>query len=483
MVAKIREHERKATKILENTRVSRMEKINSLNEQVKSFIKQLDQAVQFAKNLVERSSSSDVMKSKKSLEQRFGDLDKATVPSLPVSSFVKFFSTNELDNVNLGSVITNETDVRLSSMEALTENLQAGLEAELLICPRRESEELTSKCQRELDGKVLIEPAEHVASLRTFRKENDDIHVKFVPKIPGTYNMTVEINGDKVVTSPFRVQVKERRIDVVGELVLKKEIPDSPNWIAVNSKGTIALSDGEKDCILMFDKDGNLVRKFGCYGEGPEQLCFPTGLRFVNDDELLVVDDRNGRIQQFNVQTGNFLKSFRKRGTGDGEFTGPEGIFINDEGHVIVTDCSDKRIQVLDKDGKFMYKIGDNGPGKLNLPSGCIHHKNKFIVTDFGDNCLKVFDKSGKFLYRIGEKGEADGQFLSPWGLCVEKYGDHQNLLVCDRNNGRIQQFTMEGRFIGKTIVKLGGPKAIATTPDGRILVCDYEDKKMYILK
>ena len=233
----------------------------------------------------------------------------------------------------------------------------------------------------------------------------------------------------------------------------------------------------------MFDEDGNFVRKFGCYGEGPEQLCFPNGLTFVNGDELLVVDDRNGRIQQFNVQTGNFLKSFGKRGTGDGEFTGPEGIFINDEGHVIVTDNSNKRIQVLDKDGKFMYKFGDNGPGKLNLPSGCIYHKNKFIVTDFGDNCLKVFDKSGKFLYRIGEKGEVNGQFLSPWGLCVKKYGDHQNLLVCDRNNGRIQQFTMEGRFIGKTIVKLRDPKAIATTPDGRILVCDYEDKKIHILK
>ena len=117
MITKILEHKREATKILENTRVSRMEKINSLNEQVKSLIKQLDQAVQFAKDLVERSSSSEVMKSKKSLEQRFGDLDKATVPLLPVSSFVKFFSTNALDNLNVGSVITNETDVQLSSME------------------------------------------------------------------------------------------------------------------------------------------------------------------------------------------------------------------------------------------------------------------------------------------------------------------------------------------------------------------------------
>ena len=96
---------------------------------------------------------------------------------------------------------------------------------------------------------------------------------------------------------------------------------------------------------------------------------------------------------------------------------------------------------------------------------------------------MKVFDKSGKFLYKIGEKGEADGQFLSPLGLCVEKYGDHQNLLVCDSSNGRIQQFTMEGRFIGKTVFRLGDPNAIATTPDGRILVCDYEDKNIYILK
>ena len=88
--------------------------------------------------------------------------------------------------------------------------------------------------------------------------------------------MTVKINGDKLVTSPFRVHVKERRIDVVGELVLKGEIPVSPNWIAVNSKGTIAVSDYKKHCILMFDKDGNFLRKFGFNGKGPGQLANPT---------------------------------------------------------------------------------------------------------------------------------------------------------------------------------------------------------------
>ena len=94
-----------------------------------------------------------------------------------------------------------------------------------------------------------------------------------------------------------------------------------------------------------------------------------------------------------------------------------------------------------------------------------------------------MFDSSGKFLYKIGEKGEADGQMSNPWGLCVEKYGNRQNLLVCDSSNGRIQQFTVEGRFTGKTVAKLQDPTALASTPDGHILVCDWKKDKIYVLK
>ena len=65
----------------------------------------------------------------------------------------------------------------------------------------------------------------------------------------------------------------------------------------------------------MFDRDGNFVRKFGSYGVEPGQLNDPAGVTFLNDDELLVIDDNNDRIQQFNVQTGNFVKSFGKEGT------------------------------------------------------------------------------------------------------------------------------------------------------------------------
>ena len=45
------------------------------------------------------------------------------------------------------------------------------------------------------------------------------------------------------------------------------------------------------------------------------------------------------------------------------------------------------------------------------------------------------------------------------------------NLLVCDCDNNRVQQFSLDGRFTGKTIPDLPRPAGIATVPDGRILV------------
>ena len=84
MVAKIRERERENITALEKTRLLRAEKFNSAKKQVQSLAKQLDQAVEFTNNLVQRSSSSDIMQSKKTLEQRFEDLDKTQIPVLPV---------------------------------------------------------------------------------------------------------------------------------------------------------------------------------------------------------------------------------------------------------------------------------------------------------------------------------------------------------------------------------------------------------------
>ena len=96
-------------------------------------------------------------------------------------------------------------------------------------------------------------------------------------------------------------------------------------------------------------------------------------MTFISDDEILVADKDNQRIQQFNVQTGNFVNSFGRWGTGYGEFKYPVSVRMNGRGHVIVVDFGNNRVQVLTKDGVHVMKFGDIRPVKLNGPVDCMH--------------------------------------------------------------------------------------------------------------
>ena len=473
MINKIREREREGIAAIENTRVSRNEKLNAAKAQVQSLVKQMNQAVEFASNLVQRSSSSDIMQSKKNLEKRFEDLNKITAPALPVGSFLKFVSTAEPENLTFGVTAISEPIV-----EGLTQDFQAGVETELVI-----SLKLINADQGTFHVEVLVEHDGQVGSMTTFKREDKNFLVKFTPKVPGTYSIKVTINGDSLHQSPFIVQVMERRLEIVGELDLQEEILQNPRDIAVNSKGLIAVTDRNGHCILTFDKEGNYLTKFGSKGKRAGQLENPAGVTYLNDDHILVADDENHRIQQFNVHTGNFMKAFGKQGAGARELVNPKSVCMDGEGRVAVVDWGNNRIQVFTVDGEPVFIFGDSGSEKLTSPTGCIFHQNMFIVCDGWNSCLKIFDRSGKFLRKIGEEGKGDGQLNWPWGLCVEKCGDHHNILVCDTDNNRIVQFSLEGSFSGKTVTKLRCPCGIVTTPDGRILVTDIGAKKVYLLK
>jgi len=272
--------------------------------------------------------------------------------------------------------------------------------------------------------------------------------------------------------------VYERRFDVVGELKLNiGERSSKPRGIAVNSKGLIAVADRQSHSIFILDKEGKHLRNVGSRGSNAGQLNYPADVTFLNDDKILVADELNHRIQQFNVHSGKFVKSFGKKGTRDGEFEYPIGVCMDNKGNVVVTEFVNNRIQVLTKDGVPVFKFGDKEP-TLGHPFGCVFHKNMFIVSDSRNHCLKVYDSSGRFLHKIGEEGEADGQFKKPWGLCVDK---HDNVLVCDYDNSRIQQFTIEGRFTGKHDVE--EPWGITLAPDGNILFSESSTNRVFIMK
>ena len=314
-------------------------------------------------------------------------------------------------------------------------------------------------------------------------KENGKFKVNFTPKVPGVYNIEVKINDDKLPTCPLTTQVKERELVVVGELNLKLFQGDklyAPAGIAVNTTGKIAITDFYGHCVYIFDKEGNCLRKIGSQGENAGQFNYPWGVTYLNDNDVLIADQGNNRIQQVNVQTGTVVKTFGKCGRAKGEFACPTNVCVDEQHRIVVTEFGNDRIQVITQEGETVTMFGDSGQEKLIRPRSCIPYKNMFLVADGGNNCIKVFDQSGTFLYKFGKEGNQNGKLLGPVAMLLDS---SSNLLVCDCGNNRVQQFSLDGRFTGKTVTSLPRPVEMATAPDGSILVSSGETKKVYILK
>ena len=482
MIAEIREREREAIVSLETTRVTRLERMNSAMQEAQSLVKQMKQAVEFANNLAQRSSSSDIMRNKETLKERFEELRTVEAPKQNETTFVKFTAAT-VEGLTLGDITTEAANTIHSTLDGLDQTLQAGVEAVFTLCPKTSDGELSNQADLIDQVEVLIEPAKDVTNVMVSGKEDGNLQLKFTPKVPGAYSIEVKINGDKLPTCPLTMQVKERELFVVGELDLKffqGDMPEAFRGIAVNMEGKVVVTDYNEHCAYAFEKEGNCLRKIGNQGSNSGQFFHPAGVSFFNDNEILIADQWNNRIQHINFQTGTVVKSFGKRGAGKGEFLDPIDVCLDDEGRIVVTEIGNQRINVLSKKGETISIFGDSGPEKLNRPTSCIPYKNMFLVSDVGNSCIKVFDQSGTFLYKFGTEGKQDGQFNSPYGMLADK---RSNLLVCDKNNDRVQQFMLDGRFTGKTLTRLPCPVGIATAPDGRILVASRTANKVYILK
>ena len=314
-------------------------------------------------------------------------------------------------------------------------------------------------------------------------KGEGNLRLKFTPEVPGAYDVEVKINGENLPTSPFTIPVEEHQLVVVGELDLKFNQGQGfkgPIGIAINKQGDIAVADYDGHCVFVFNKEGKCLKQFGEKGKHPGQFTNPVDVTFLNDKEILIADQFNNRIQHINIQTEVVVKTFGKKGEGKGDFETPLSVCVDDTERIVVTEYDNNRVQVMSKEGEALFTIGDSGPEKLSTPYSCIPYKNIFLVTERDNHVIKAFDASNTFLYKFGEKGNQDGQFNSPRGMCLD---GSKNLLVCDPDNNRVQRFSLEGHFRGKTTDPLQSPLHIVTAPDGRILVTSFKAKKIYILK
>lgn len=98
------------------------------------------------------------------------------------------------------------------------------------------------------------------------------------------------------------------------------------------------------------------------------------------------------------------------------------------------------------------------------------------LVSDGYDNARVVrFSRNGQVVAEWGARGIATGQFQTPHGIAV---GPDGRIFVADRENGRIQVFDANHRFVAEWKGELiGRPWAVATDDKGNVFAVDGGDQ------
>ena len=148
------------------------------------------------------------------------------------------------------------------------------------------------------------------------------------------------------------------------------------------------------------------------------------------------------------------VSSTGSSGSGNGEFYNAYGITIGPDGNLYVAERSNHRVQVLDKNGTFIKKFGEQGtaPGQLNYPRDLIFLPDgKLIVGD--TSYLNYFDSNGTFITRTNSSSAKQYVSLAPDGtiFCRQYLRDAEGGTITYFNSVNYEArtaFTPEGDLI-----------------------------------
>jgi hypothetical protein len=96
-----------------------------------------------------------------------------------------------------------------------------------------------------------------------------------------------------------------------------------------------------------------------------------------------------------------------------------------------------------------------------------------FVADGYGKSWVHVFDRERRYVKSFGGPGSEPGQMQTPHGLWLDARGEEPLLLVCDRENHRLQWFTLDGGFVRLMDRDLRRPCNVWPLGDGRLVVAD----------
>jgi sugar lactone lactonase YvrE len=178
--------------------------------------------------------------------------------------------------------------------------------------------------------------------------------------------------------------------------------------------------------VYKFSPEGKLLMTIGTPGKAgnpPDALNEPNSIAEDSNGEIYIAEGHQGqapnsppdtvaRISRFSAE-GKYIGSFGKFGAGPGEFRVPHNILFDAEGRLVVADRGNMRIQILERDGKYIGEMK-----QFSRPSAMVLKGDTFYVADSESN--------GTYPHPGWERGIRVGTYST--GVVVFRIPDADNL-------------------------------------------------------
>jgi DNA-binding beta-propeller fold protein YncE len=203
--------------------------------------------------------------------------------------------------------------------------------------------------------------------------------------------------------------------------------------------------------VVVFDRDGNYLHSWGA-----GLFAFPHTIRVDEHDNLWIVDRDHGQMMYFTSE-GKLLRTIGTKG-----YRSDTGV---DPG----------------ENGSTAYRKVTHGGGPFNLPTDiALTPSGEMFVTDgYGNARVHKFAADGTHLFSWGEPGGAPGQFMLPHGVWIDRSGQ---VLVCDRENDRVQVFDQDGKLLRIWPTKLIGPAVFWVDADDVVYIPEHNGGLVSVL-
>jgi len=251
------------------------------------------------------------------------------------------------------------------------------------------------------------------------------------------------------LNKPYSVAVHQGKIfisDTVGRSVKVFDVPGQkyfrvgdedgegriakPLGIDVDGAGNLYVADASFKKVVVFDPAGKYLRTIG----GPKMFDRLSSVTVDEKGEKVYVVDIGGvtsdqhRVRVFNARSGEHLFDIGKRGTGPGEFNLPRDVALGKDGRIYVVDGGNFRVQIFDKDAKFIKSFGGVGKqmGNFARPKEIATDRDgNLYVADSAFGNFQIFDPDGELLMFIGDRSERDipAGYMLPSGIAVDEDG------------------------------------------------------------